>query len=31
MKDNIQLHRDNEGVTTMGLKQFLLDANSLDL
>lgn len=31
VKDNIQLHRDNEGVTTMGLKQFLLDANSLDL
>ncbi len=31
VKNNIQLHRDNEGVTTMGLKQFLLDANSLDL
>lgn len=31
VKDNILLRRDNEGITTMGLKQFLLDSNSLDL
>ena len=31
VKDNIMLRRDDNGITTMGLKQFLLDANSLDL
>ncbi len=31
VKDNILLRRDNEGITTIGLKQFLLDPNSLDL
>ena len=31
VKDNILLRRDENGITTMGLKQFLLDSNSLDL
>lgn len=31
VKDNIMLRRDDNGITTMGLKQFLLDSNSLDL
>lgn len=31
VKDNILLRRDDAGITTMGLKQFLLDPNSLDL
>ena len=31
VKDNILLRRDDAGITTMGLKQFLLDSNSLDL
>ena len=31
VKDNIMLRRDEEGITTMGLKQFLLDPDSLDL
>ena len=31
VKDNILLRRNDEGITTMGLKQFLLDLNSLDL
>ena len=31
VKDNIMLHRDENGITTMGLKEFLLNPNSLDL
>lgn len=31
VKDNILLRRNEDGITTMGLKQFLLDPNSLDL
>lgn len=31
VKDNIMLRRDDNGITTMGLKQFLLDPDSLDL
>ena len=31
VKDDIILRRDDEGVITMGLKQFLLEPNSLDL
>jgi len=31
VKDDILLRRNEEGIVTMGLKQFLLDANSLDL
>ena len=31
VKDNIMLRRDEQGITTMGLKQFLLDPDSLDL
>lgn len=31
VKDNIMLRRDEDGIVTMGLKQFLLDADSLDL
>lgn len=31
VKDNIMLRRDDNGITTMGLKQFLLDPNSLEL
>ena len=31
VKDNIMLHRDESGITTMGLKEFLLNPNSLDL
>lgn len=31
VKDNIKLRRDINGIVTMGLKQFLLDENSLDL
>lgn len=31
VKDNIKLRRNVNGIVTMGLKQFLLDENSLDL
>ncbi len=31
VKDNIMLRRDDNGITTIGLKQFLLDPNSLEL
>lgn len=31
VKDNIKLRRDINGIVTIGLKQFLLDENSLDL
>ena len=31
MRDNILLRRDDNGIVTMGLRQFLLDENSLDL
>ncbi|KAB4253881.1 ATP-binding protein [Bacteroides uniformis] len=31
VKDNIMLHRDENGIITMGLKQFLLNPESLDL
>ena len=31
VRDNIMLKRDDRGVTTMGLKEFLLDPGSLDL
>ena len=31
VKDNIMLRRDEDGIVTMGLKQFLLDADSMDL
>ncbi len=31
VKDNIMLRRDDNGITTMGLKQFLLDLHSLEL
>lgn len=31
VKDDILLRRNNEGITTMGLRQFLLEPNSLDL
>lgn len=31
VRDNIILRRDNYGLVTMGLRQFLLDENSLDL
>lgn len=31
VKDNIMLRRDDNGIVTMGLKQFLLDPDSLDL
>lgn len=31
VKDNIMLRRDDNGIITMGLKQFLLDPNSLEL
>jgi len=31
VKDNIMLHRNEEGIMTIGLKQFLLDPDSLDL
>lgn len=31
VRDNIILRRDENGLVTMGLKQFLLDENSLDL
>lgn len=31
VKDNIKLRRNINGIVTMGLKQFLLDENSLDL
>ena len=31
VKDNIMLKRDEFGIATMGIRQFLLDGNSLDL
>ena len=31
VKDNIMLHRDESGITTMGLEEFLLNPDSLDL
>ena len=31
VRDNILLRRDDNGIVTMGLRQFLLDENSLDL
>lgn len=31
VKDNIMLRRDDNGITTMGLKQFLLNPHSLEL
>ncbi|MDO5342923.1 MAG: ATP-binding protein [Bacteroidia bacterium] len=31
VKDDILLRRDDNGIVTMGLKQFLMDSNSLDL
>lgn len=31
VKDNIMLKRDENGITTMGLKEFLLDKHSLEL
>ena len=31
VRDNVMLSRDEKGIVTMGLKQFLLDPNSLDL
>ena len=31
VKGNIMLRRDEEGITTMGLKQFMPDPDSLDL
>lgn len=31
VKDNVKLDRDEYGIVTMGLKQFLLDPDSLDL
>lgn len=31
VKDNIMLRRDEDGIVTMGLKQFLLNPDSLDL
>lgn len=31
VRDNIILRRDNNGLVTMGIRQFLLDENSLDL
>lgn len=31
VKDNIMLRRDDNGITTMGLKQFLLNPDSLEL
>ena len=31
VRDNILLRRDDNGIVTMGLRQFLLDDNSLDL
>ena len=31
VKDNIMLHHDESGITTMGLKEFLLNPDSLDL
>ncbi len=31
VKDNIMLHRNDGGITIMGLKQFLLDPDSLEL
>lgn len=31
VKDNIMLRRDEDGIVTMGLKQFLLDPDSVDL
>ena len=31
VKDNILLRRNEDGITTMGLKQFLLNPNSLEL
>ncbi len=31
VKDNILLRRSEDGIVTMGLKQFLLNENSLDL
>lgn len=31
VKDNIMLRRDEAGITTMGLKQFLLNSDSLEL
>lgn len=30
VKDNMMLKRDESGIVTMGLKEFLLDKNSLD-
>lgn len=31
VKDNIMLKRDENGITTMGLKEFILNKDSLDL
>ena len=31
VKDNVPVTRDNNGITIIGLKDFLLDQNSLDL
>jgi hypothetical protein len=31
VRDNIILRRDDNGLVTMGIRQFLLDENSLDL
>lgn len=31
VKDDILLRRDDNGIVTMGLKQFMMDCNSLDL
>ncbi len=31
VKDNIKLWRDDEGIVIMGLEEFLLNPNSLDL
>ena len=31
MKREVVIRRDEEGITTMGLKQFLLNPDSLDL
>jgi hypothetical protein len=31
LKDDILLRRDDRGITTLGLRQFLLDENSLNL
>jgi len=31
VRDNIGVRRDENGITTVGLRKFLLDSNSLDL